>query len=103
MLVVLAMSAHMMYLVSSLLARYVFLRIAVLTPMNYYEHPDDMRSMKGRAEILCGERPHSVFVVLSMLTLMMYPVACWVCPHNDSRAVTNELLSTTRIQTICNQ
>ena len=60
--------------------------------MNYYEHPDDVQSMKGLAEILRGEGPHSVLVVLSMLALMMYPVACLVCPHNDSRADTNELL-----------
>jgi len=49
----------------------------MLTPMKYYEHPDDVQPMKGLAEILCGEGPHSVLVVLSMLALMMYPVACF--------------------------
>ena len=46
--------------------------------MHYYEHPDDVQSMKGLADILRGEGPHSVLVVLSMLALMKYPVACLV-------------------------
>jgi hypothetical protein len=33
--------------------------------------------MKGRPEILSGEGSHTVLMVLSMLALMMYPVACF--------------------------
>ena len=51
--------------------------IALLAPTKCYEHPIDKQCMKGRPEITCGEGPHTVLMVLSMLALMMYPVACF--------------------------
>ena len=43
--------------------------------------------MKGRPEITCGEGPHTVLMVLSMLALVMYPVACFgiAMMHQDEQ------------------
>ena len=43
--------------------------------------------MKGRLEITCGEGPHSVLMVSSMLALVMYPVACFgiTMMHQDEQ------------------
>jgi hypothetical protein len=56
---------------------YVSITIAVLAPMNCYEHPNGTQSMKGRPDILCGEGDHVTMMVLSMLALLVYPVACF--------------------------
>ena len=43
--------------------------------------------MKGRPEITCGEGPHTVLMVLSMLAVVMYPVACFgiTMMHQDEQ------------------
>ena len=61
--------------------------IALLAPVNCYERPIDYQHMKGRPEITCGEGPHTVLMVLSMLALVMYPVACFgiTMMHQDEQ------------------
>lgn len=49
---------------------------AVLPPMKCFEHPNVKQSMKGRAEIFCEKGFQTVLMVLAMLALLMYPVAC---------------------------
>ena len=50
--------------------------LAVLPPVLGPGHPSDKQSNKGRPEFSCAEDPHTVLMVLSMLSLMMYSVNC---------------------------
>ena len=61
--------------------------IALLAPVNCYEDPIDKQRWKGRPESTCGEGPHTVLMVLSMLALVMYPVACFgvTMMHQDEQ------------------
>ena len=61
--------------------------IALLAPVNCFEHPTDKQRIKGRPEITCGEDLHIVLMVLSMLALVMYPAACFglTVMHQDEQ------------------
>ena len=61
--------------------------------------------MKGRPEITCGEGPHTVLMVLSMLALVMYPVACFgiTMMHQDEQQPLRDGCLGVRLQRVHSQ
>jgi hypothetical protein len=54
---------------------YVAISLAVLSPFNCYDHPNDKSSMYSMPQILCGEGDHGSLVGLAVLGTLLYVVS----------------------------